>query len=759
MNTGYVRLITAVVLFFWGGPTFAFEVDTHRQINRSVLRAEINQFSLNRYLRNQIGLVKGIDEPLSKGNVRQWIEAGGAFEDNQVRFLRHFHQPLRTWDHAGLKDTFSSSILWAQAPVGQQSWYGDYSWHDTRSYFYQALVSPADADRQRYFEETFRGVGQLMHLAEDLAVPAHTRDDAHPFAYSFETWAAGQEETFGRFLALTPIGFDPSILSLPANPLAPVPMAKLFDTDQYDGTNPAVTASRAIGLAEYTHANFFSEDTINDVAYPYPRRDPLQLIMRTFTRETGTTYQRRFYLKTGDGETNSGQGYLLAAEGWLDYYWQPEPTFNPIPMLDDHVYEEYANLLVPRAVGYAAGMMQYFFRGSLGVARVPGGLIITNASSEPMGPYLDSTGTTVGDLRVYYDDVTGTRRQLATYQLTAPLAPGESIPVIPFVAPSDNVAPGRYIVVFRGKLGAEEGAVVGKVSSAFIYYVATRADGLEQIYRMDTDGGSPTLIYDNLLTALDLGRVSVSPDGKTLAFGAGASPVMSSLYLVDLTADPSTPATRLTSGDAPAWSPDGRLIAFERESGLYLPAQADIELYTIDVTTGTETPLTTVAGSSVSQHPAWSLDGTQLAYSRSNSNPQAPNCANFYVITVIDATGAPVGPVTCDTGTVYADTSPVWSPDGQAVVFTRRHPDPSTPYRQLYRVEVAGGTLTKLTDNPGTAYGELAPAWSADGSALAVGSGRDGDADIWLVDPAGAGYRNNLTNANPGIDEFPSYGQ
>ncbi len=766
MIPGYVRLITAAVLFFWGGTTFAFEVRTHRQINSFVVGADVNQFSLNRYLRNQIGFVKGIDEPLSAGNVRQWIEAGGEFEDDFVRFLRHFHQPLRTWDQAGLKSTiplvfFSSSILWAQAPVGQQSWYGDYSWHDTRSYFYQALTLPAEADRSRYFGETFRGVGQLMHLAEDLAVPAHTRDDAHPFAYSFETWASWQEATFDRFLNLPPIGFDPSILTFPPNPLAPVPIAKFFDTDQYDGTNPSITTSPAMGLAEYTHANFFSEDTINDVTYPYPRLDPLQLTTRTFTRDTGGTYQRRFYLKTGDGETNGGQGYLLAAESWLDYYQEPGLTFNPIPMLDDHVYEEYANLLVPRAVGYAAGMMQYFFRGSLDVHRVPSGLVVTNAASEVLAAYTDSTGATIGSLDVYFDNATtGMRELLASYPLTTPLAPGETTSLISFTSPSNNVTPGRYIVVFRGKLGAEEGAVVGKVISEVLYYVATRADGLEQILRWNADGTTPTVVYDNLVTRLNLGRVTVSPDGRTLAVGSGLSPQTSAIYLVDLMADPSTPATRLTTGDAPAWSPDGRLIAFERESGLYLPALADIELYTINVTTGIETPLTNVAGSSVSQHPAWSPDGSRIAYSRSNSNPQEPNCANFSVITVIEATGVPVGPVTCDTVTAYSDIYPAWSPDGGAVAFVRRHPNPSTPYRQLHRVDLAGGALTKLTDNPGASYDELAPAWAPDGTRIAVGSGRDGDADIWLVDPAGTGtgYLTNLTNANPGIDEFPAYG-
>ena len=48
---------------------------------------------------------------------------------------------------------------------------------------------------------------------------------------------------------------------------APAPISGLIDTGQYDGTNPDVTATPSdgrpvIGLAEYSNANFFSNDTI-----------------------------------------------------------------------------------------------------------------------------------------------------------------------------------------------------------------------------------------------------------------------------------------------------------------------------------------------------------------------------------------------------------------------------------------------------------------------------------------------------------------
>jgi Tol biopolymer transport system component len=69
---------------------------------------------------------------------------------------------------------------------------------------------------------------------------------------------------------------------------------------------------------------------------------------------------------------------------------------------------------------------------------------------------------------------------------------------------------------------------------------------------------------------------------------------------------------------------------------------------------------------------------------------------------------------------------------------------------------VADEIVTKLTDSNGRAYAELTPAWSPDGAFIAVGSQRDGDFDIWLVDPTG-GYRVNLTTENLEADSFPAF--
>jgi hypothetical protein len=44
-------------------------------------------------------------------------------------------------------------------------------------FFYKSLIHPAGINRERYMAETFLTLGHVLHLLQDMAVPAHTRDD------------------------------------------------------------------------------------------------------------------------------------------------------------------------------------------------------------------------------------------------------------------------------------------------------------------------------------------------------------------------------------------------------------------------------------------------------------------------------------------------------------------------------------------------------------------------------------------------------
>lgn len=366
---------------------FPLEKETHKALNEHIAKTTVNNFELNSYLGNQLGLRSGIETILNGKEVWKWIRDGGAYEDEPMytRSFNHFHNPLKTWDRAGFKGTFQSSIIWAQDQGAFGSlWGGNFSWNRVREYFYigltgkdfnGTLMAYTQSEKEKYYSKTFQGIGQIMHLVQDVSVPAHTRNDAHVIAYHYELAVDKFRKNFDPVFAeavANPIIFDPAIRAYPSNPLAPIPIASIWDTDRYDPVNPdpLVTVGGAIGLSEYTNANFVSEGLLsaNFRDFPYPRSQDTAIIGKAITSPLGT-YTRQYYSKNCCGETNSGHGYLLAAVDYLDYWRQKHPLLSAglpkIPVLDDNVYKDYAALLIPRAVGYSAGLLYYFFRGDI----------------------------------------------------------------------------------------------------------------------------------------------------------------------------------------------------------------------------------------------------------------------------------------------------------------------------------------------------------------------------------------------------------
>lgn len=74
--------------------------------------------------------------------------------------------------------------------------------------------------------------------------------------------------------------------------------------------------------------------------------------------------------------------------------------------------------------------------------------------------------------------------------------------------------------------------------------------------------------------------------------------------------------------------------------------------------------------------------------------------------------------------------SPRVTPDGAAIVFESDRES----FRDLYRIDVASGTTTRLTDH---AAGNFEPSLSPDGARVAFTTSRDGDAEIYVMPLAG----------------------
>lgn len=470
------------LIIFSYSSVYSYSEGTHKAINEHIGSNDVIQFSLGNYLIENLGFDGGSDEILNAYGktyeVWKWLGEGGVKEDrpgnmlaqymgyvtNSARNNNHFHNPLKPWYFAGLSEwpfTGQSLVLWAQNPMQIRGGY--WSWQDARNYYYLALTSRYKWDRDRHFADTFRAVGQQMHLIHDAAVPEHARNDLHIFpAYEARVekfMTKRKYRTFWISNLRNATTFDESILSLPSNSLAPIPIARIVDTDKYNGKNPDVTNSTAIGLAEYTNANFLSWDTMytsenpNNIRhyFPYPKRENAE-----WSDKTDKTFKKRTYLrKVGNGVTVNHLATVSAIYDTRMKYFPQYGDYLPIG-LDKNCFKEYASLLIPRAVGYSAGLLKYFFRGDMTIVPVknnPAQYAIKNLSDEPMN----------GTFEIYYDNkYYSVRKKLGSSNLIIP-AQGTSSPITITPPSSFNEQIEKYIVVFKGTLGNEQDAVVGKV--------------------------------------------------------------------------------------------------------------------------------------------------------------------------------------------------------------------------------------------------------------------------------------------------------
>jgi len=416
--------IAIVLLIFFGSALFSKVLAwddkvTHKDLSEYAAENSVLDKNKGDYLKN-LGFNEGLNEEFKWGEtqitIRRWLREGAELEDEGTkweafigvaRFNNHFHNPLKTWTSAGLDDTVlglhytgESSVIWAQNFDTQQNAVGgNWSWQRVRQSYYDALTAQTEEFRQESFAVTFRGLGHQMHLIEDMGQPDHVRNDAHPedamFGKNilngsryFETWAKEEFPTLIDLKAFAPAPIFPDVSFNSDDGY--IPITRFVDTKQYyNGGIPSTSLSQ--GLAEYTNANFFSNDTLfaaerypigNGHYFPFPRRASTDLQSfingtkpsETITAEDNTTDKGIWISKTADGEYVEHFArssfitkftYNIFGEGNLFY-----STF----YTDEKCHEDYAKNLLPRAVGYSAGLLNYFFRGKIEITLPDNGI-------------------------------------------------------------------------------------------------------------------------------------------------------------------------------------------------------------------------------------------------------------------------------------------------------------------------------------------------------------------------------------------------
>jgi Tol biopolymer transport system component/predicted Ser/Thr protein kinase len=259
----------------------------------------------------------------------------------------------------------------------------------------------------------------------------------------------------------------------------------------------------------------------------------------------------------------------------------------------------------------------------------------------------------------------------------------------------------RRAVLFRVALGAL--AVVLVVAAGIAWLLSKRSPEVPaapvKIVPFTTDGGwkeGPRLSPDGERVAYAWD----GPDGGNLdlyvkALGEGARPL------------------RLTdhSGDdwQPTWSPDGRRIAFFRET------DASVSLHTVPSLGGQETRLVDYAGRLSAGYQylpsalSWSPDGRWLAFSEKGSEAEPARVVRLSLATLA------IEPLTSPPESSLGDFLPEFSPDGTHIAFARSRTR-AWGSHDIWVQPVSGGAPQRLTFVDNTWCGPMS--WTPDGEEI-----------------------------------------
>lgn len=387
--------------------------------------------------------------------------------------------------------------------------------------------------RKAYWASTFRTLGNIVHMVQDMAQPQHTRNDKHAGVGCVPPLcAAGHKSHFEAYVEARAVGADTFTLRerfgwglgivdskfpIAAVPLdfGAYPVPRFATYEEYFSTGTGTASVSGLGLANYSNRGFYSSGTLpgdRQYAFAWPPNDVGSLVRTTLPKDTvfdaANSLVKGASLEIYSGVVTdtlnpqfSASSAPLVAHGAFDEFLgkAAKRQFT----LNHYAYAAQAALLIPRAVAYSAGLLDFFFRGRLEISLPDEGIYAVRDATTPvcidacgfdriklkvrntrpneaMGPGImvavvkfhrnacyqpDLSGEPGGSnflgdgCRVKEEEIVVSEAKVigglaanSTIAVTFPFAVGTPIPI--------NATDVSLQVVFRGKLGNEDDAVV-----------------------------------------------------------------------------------------------------------------------------------------------------------------------------------------------------------------------------------------------------------------------------------------------------------